>query len=143
MEAPASYSLLVQGSAGGSLQDSGCPGRSLGTRGLLVPRLLPGNARSWRLLPPIHYLPRARQAGACKTVGAQAGVWVPGARGLGFGCVEEVSGDTEVLQKQPGADSAGFVDHRQTAAGMGAAADQINPVEFLEAIVGPSMQHLA
>src|ERR1700722_4571517 len=50
--------------------------------------------------------------------------------------------DAKISQKQARANSRRFEDHRQTATRMRAAADEINPVEILEAVVRPEMQHL-
>ena len=50
--------------------------------------------------------------------------------------------DAEVGEQKAGADARGFKDHRQTAAGMRAAADEVNAIDILEAVVRPEVQHL-
>ena len=51
-------------------------------------------------------------------------------------------GETQVLDEQPAGDAGPFEDHRQPAAGMGAAADQVDLLEILEPVARPVVQHL-
>ena len=46
------------------------------------------------------------------------------------------------LADQPGRDPRRFEDHRQPAAGVRPAADQVNRFEVFESILRPQMQHL-
>ena len=49
----------------------------------------------------------------------------------------------EIAEQQPAGDACGLENHRQSAAGMSAAADEVHSIELLEAVAGAEVEHLA
>ena len=68
-----------------------------------------------------------------------------GSRFMGANCgagVGSGEAEPEISEEQARADARGFENHRQAAARMRAAADEINAIDVLEAVVRAEMQHL-